>query len=286
MTVAAIDFPLQEPSARELMARALEPHILIGMPHLNPHGLSETWLMKELGHRHWLMLALHLGMENADFRTPDGEEAYAAISATALSEARFDDVRANDVLTIRSVLTPVSRTQVSTRHRLSVRGSHIGTVELISAFVHRSVSGDNHSIARIAIRDRFPKGLEENQLASAAAAIRNGHLDTYFGLPTAREKVLRALRYEPDLSQEFNGAGLFYFAEFQALANRAFDRWFPLITSPYTVRRRDVFFSGNIRPGETLMVELMEIDLSTRSACCCIRRSDGKPIGSIFTSWA
>ena len=49
------------------MARALEPHLLIGMPHLTPHGLSETWLMKELGHRHWLMLTRDLGMDNADF---------------------------------------------------------------------------------------------------------------------------------------------------------------------------------------------------------------------------
>ena len=54
-----------EPSPRALMEQALFPHVLLGMPHLAPTGLSETWLMKELGHRHWLMLARHLGMENA-----------------------------------------------------------------------------------------------------------------------------------------------------------------------------------------------------------------------------
>ena len=25
------------------MERALDPHLLVGMPHLTPHGLSETW---------------------------------------------------------------------------------------------------------------------------------------------------------------------------------------------------------------------------------------------------
>ncbi|MGO8470307.1 hypothetical protein AB9F45_39245, partial [Rhizobium leguminosarum] len=69
------------PSARDLMERALDPHILLCMPHLNGNGLSETWLMKELGHRHWLMLACHLGIDNADFRTADGEE-YMRIKGT------------------------------------------------------------------------------------------------------------------------------------------------------------------------------------------------------------
>jgi probable biosynthetic protein (TIGR04099 family) len=267
------------------MSRALEPHILVGMPHLNPNGLSETWLMKELGHRHWLMLAIHLRMDDADFRTTDGEEAYAAICATSLSEARFDHVRANDVLTIRSSLAQISRTQVSTCHRLFVRGHSIGTVELISAFVHRTVSGDNHSLARIAMRAETVRQDQKNQLATNAAMFRNGRLSSHFGLATDRSKPLRGLRFEPDASQEFNGAGLFYFAEFQALANRAFDRWFPETTLSHKVRHRDVFFSGNIQPGEILMVELLEFDSVTRAACCRIRRNDGKTIGSIFTSW-
>ncbi|WP_183735776.1 Pnap_2097 family protein [Rhizobium sp. BK275] len=282
MNVAILDFHPPEPSARELMELALAPHMLIGMPHLTPTGLSETWAMKELGHRHWLMLARHLGMENADFRTPDGGEAYAAICATSLEHANFDAVRANDVLTIRSALSPISRTQVSTRHRLFVRGNLIGEVELISTFVCRMREGDNYSIARVPLPG-LTAAAEDNALARTAALLRAGTLETHFGLPANPAKALRGYRFEPDASQEFNGAGLFYFAEFQALTDRAFGRWFPELSQ---VSRREIFFSGNIRPGEAVRVELMGLSPDRRQACCRLRREeDGKVIGKAFMEW-
>ncbi|MGO7726445.1 DNA gyrase, partial [Rhizobium ruizarguesonis] len=49
MSAALLDFPPAGPSARDLIERALDQHMLLGMPHLNGKGLSETWLMKELG---------------------------------------------------------------------------------------------------------------------------------------------------------------------------------------------------------------------------------------------
>jgi probable biosynthetic protein (TIGR04099 family) len=256
--------------------------MLIGMPHLTPSGLSETWVMKELGHRHWLMLARHLGMENADFRAPDGGEAYAAICATSLEHADFGAVRANDVLTIRSTLSPVSRTQVSTRHRLFVRGNLIGEVELISTFVCRMREGDNYSIARVPLPG-LTTAVEDNALARTAALLRAGTLEAHFGLPANPAKALRGFRFEPDASQEFNGAGLFYFAEFQALADRAFGRWFPELSQ---VSRREIFFSGNIRAGEAVRVELMGLSPDRRQALCRLRREeDGKVIGKAFMEW-
>ncbi|WP_454853739.1 Pnap_2097 family protein [Rhizobium binxianense] len=271
-----------EPSPRALMEQALFPHVLLGMPHLAPTGLSETWLMKELGHRHWLMLARHLGMENADFRTPDGAEAYAAICATSLDNAGFEAVRANDVLTIRSALSPVSRTQVSTRHLMSAAGAVIGEVELISAFVRRTEEGDNHSIARVPLPGPTPAEPTGNALARTAAALRGGTLAAHFGLAAQAAKPLRGFRVEPALSQEFNGAGLFYFAEFQALADRAFERWFP--ERRLAARRREVFFSGNIRPGEALQIELTDIAADGTAWACRLRRQDGKVIGRIFSA--
>lgn len=282
MHVAILDFIPSEPSARELMDRALAPHMLIGMPHLTPKGLSETWAMKELGHRHWLMLAHHLGMENADFRTPDGGEAYAAICATSLGHANFGVVRANDVLTIRSALSPVSRTQASTRHRLFVRGNLVGEVELISTFVCRTREGDNYSIARVPLPG-LTTTVEDNALAGTAAQLRAGTLETHFGLPANPSKALRGFSFEPDVSQEFNGAGLFYFAEFQALVDRAFGRWFPELSQ---VSRREIFFSGNIRAGEAVRVELMGLSPDRRQALCRLRREeDGKVIGKAFMEW-
>ena len=42
-----------------------------------------------------------------------------------------------------------------------------------------------------------------------------------------RRRPLQTLSFRPSASQEFNGAGLFYFAEFQAVAERALVSFFP-----------------------------------------------------------
>ena len=283
MNVAfSLPSPLKEPSSCELIERALQPHLLIGMPHLTPNGLSETWLMKELGHRHWLMLARDLGMDNADFRTADGDEAYAAICATSLTEARLERVRANAVLTIHSRLSAVSRTQTSTTHVLSVEGGDVGRVELISAFVHREIEGRNHSLARVAVRLPQAQRYEFNHLAKNAADLRNARISDYWGLPVTADEPLRSFEFHPTTSQEFNGAGLFYFAEFQAIADRALDLWF---AHREMVRRRDVFFLGNIEASESLVFDLITASDEGDLLYGQIRRKSGEQIAKIFTSF-
>ena len=53
----------------KLSAPKLPDRITLGMPHLSANGLSEGWLLKELGHRHWFLLAEAAGMAVPDFRT-------------------------------------------------------------------------------------------------------------------------------------------------------------------------------------------------------------------------
>ncbi|MGZ2383693.1 putative biosynthetic protein (TIGR04099 family) [Rhizobium brockwellii] len=264
------------------MERALDPHILLGMPHLNGNGLSETWLMKELGHRHWLMLARHLGLDNADFRTADGEEAYAAICATSLTDACFDVVQANDILTIHSRLCAVSRTRTSTRHELSAHGRSVGAVELISTFVHRTIKDTNHSIARVTLPEPQGERFQPSRLAEKAADIRNGRSATHFGFPVPATKALRTFRFDPSASQEFNGAGLFYFAEYQALADRAFESWFP---RKGPVVRKDVFFLGNIEQNESVFFDLVDFSDEQKTVHGQLRRENGKVIAKIFGVW-
>jgi probable biosynthetic protein (TIGR04099 family) len=276
MTVAILDFPSQTPTTRDLMERALEPHLLIGMPHMTPRGLSETWLMKELGHRHWLMLARDRNMDNADFRTVGGSEAYAAICATSLRNARLDRVSANDVLTIRTTLAAISRTQTSSTHRLLVGATPIAEVEILSTFVHRLTEGDNHSIARVQLPGTFPAKYVPNSLAKMAAEMRASRHGP--GTLASDQKDVRRFSFRTSLSQEFNGAGLFYFAQFQAVMERAHEQLFPAEATRSQISHRDVFFFGNVQKNEILTVQIREAMPDDMFACCRIFRADGKAI--------
>ena len=67
--------------------------VVLGMPHLCMTGLSETWLLKECGHRHWLLLAEAAGLAAPDFRDPAGDPIFVVpvgmLRKLALLRLRF-----------------------------------------------------------------------------------------------------------------------------------------------------------------------------------------------------
>ena len=122
--------------------------VVLGMPHLCLAGLSETWLLKECGHRHWLLLAEAADLDRPEFRDETGEPVYAAFLAVSVRDAAFDAVREHEELVFSSRLTRISRTQFTSFHRLSIAARPIGEVALTSTFVRRAQRGRNHSIVR------------------------------------------------------------------------------------------------------------------------------------------
>lgn len=266
--------PYRAGSRSEALSRlALCPELLLGMPHLTPFGLSRTWLLKELGHRHWILLAQRLGLCNADFRTPDGQEAYAAISALKV-DARLSAARPNDILGLSSELYAVSDARMESVHQLSVHGEAIGSIALQSTFVARS-GAENRSIRRSVVR-HFQTETDQrpSQLTADIRALKD-----WSGLQgtAVYETVIRPCPFE-----EFNGAGLFYFAEFAALATRALSVW----EGSAATRRLDAPFSmlfrGNIEAGESVAVRLYTTTDDGAHLKAALARSDGSILATVM----
>ena len=68
---------------------ALSDEIVLGMPHLCLGGLSETWLIKECGHRHWLLLAQATGRAVPNFCDAAGDPV--DLTPQAAPQVRPDD---------------------------------------------------------------------------------------------------------------------------------------------------------------------------------------------------
>lgn len=254
---------------RLLVEAALAPEILVGMPHLTPAGLSETWLLKELAHRHWLMLGRALGLDDADFRDTHGNEVYAAICAYGLRGAQFEAVAANDILTVRSSMSTVSRTRMSSLHQLTVDRQRIGEVELISAFVHRTDGSGSGKVARIqsATYEAIAAPDRHSDLAARSSLIRRGEF-ALAGFSTPDAPILKRYAFRPSQLQDFNGAGLFYFASYQGVIDRAMEAWgYPVCG----LSERELHFLGNIDPNEEVYVSMLD----TGKADITISRADG-----------
>jgi probable biosynthetic protein (TIGR04099 family) len=257
-----------------LVEYGLYPHILLGMPHLTPFGLARTWLLKELGHRHWLLLGRSLGLDNADFRTPAGEEAYAAITALKV-DARLSRASANAVLTIRSNLYSVSNARMESVHRLAIDGMDIGIVVLQSVFVARTGMG-NSSIRRALVRHFLMDGVvSQGLLTEDIAGLR------LWNDPPCFE---REMTFHPCPFEEFNGAGLFYFAEFAALVSHAFSAWEGNAAAKRLDTPLSMLFFRNIEAGEALRIGLHPQASPLVSRRCTIQNMDGSVLSRIAYS--
>ncbi len=276
-------------------AAVAEDTWVLGMPQLCLAGLSEVWLLKELGHRHWMGLAQLAGRAVPDFRTADGAPVYAAFRALSVERADFAALAENDPLTIRSETSRLSRTRCVSRHDLICRELPVGTVHLVSAFVRRAPGGGNHTVARVALEgfaapalplaDRStPTGAES--LADRASAFRTGGMapDARFERDGGSSEAVVA--FDPCPAQDFNGAGFLYFSSFIAFIDRAewhFDgRQAPLATT----RTREVYFHGNIDPGERVAVRRLKAERTAGELvhhCRLERAYDGMPLADAFT---
>lgn len=261
---------------------------LLGMPQLCLNGLSESWLLKELGHRHWMMLARLAGQSAPSFVDERGAPVYAAFCALSIRDAGFGAARENDHLVIHSKLRRLSRTQVLSHHRLTLSNRGVGVVEMVSAFVRRGAEGGNHKVSRFAVPGLPPAAPagENHWLAGRAAAFRAGRAESHMGFSINQVRQGATTSFDPCPTQDFNGAGLLYFSSFISFVDRA--EWAFCREKAFnaTIRRRDVFYSGNLDPGEKLTVGLIEQrgDAETFGHHCLIaREQDGAPLARIFT---
>lgn len=281
MNVTVPLHPVGTPIVLAMTLPDREDAIRLGMPHLSGCGISENWLLKELGHRHWMMLAGQAGMDGPDFRDDEGRQVYAAFCAVRLADARLDLGVENGALAIRSTMRGVSRTQVESRHELRIDGVAAGLVEMVSTFIRRTGQG-NHSVARVALDDLVPVEPSLSDLASLAAMLRARCRAHHFGIDlSAASTEIAAFEFDPCPEQDFNGAGFLYFPSFLAFVDRA--EW-QLGRGRSALARRDAFYYGNVDPGVPIRVVLVAEEPVRSTRWWRLERTDERAIlADVFT---
>ena len=241
MPPGAIETRLLQPlTAVEPPYDGMARSIVLGMPQLCHGGLSETWLLKDIGHRHWTMLAYALGQSLPEFQDAHGAAVHAAFNAVALRQGDLRAARPNAVLHVASDLTRLSNTQFRTLHRLTTDGRTVAEVEVLSTFVKRTVPEVNRSAA-----SATPLGLpplarrrQAEGFVAEASALRTDRWDRHFGFERRDGRPRETLLVDPCPSQDFNGVGFLYCAMFQSFVDRAEWSFFRMIGIQVSTMRR------------------------------------------------
>jgi probable biosynthetic protein (TIGR04099 family) len=277
------------------------------MPQLGLQGLSEHWLLKEAGDRHWQQLAALRGQRPGSLRDAQGRRVYAAFSHVHLAQAQLHTVQEDDSLHWQLQGGPAGRTRHHSRQRvLGSDGRPLAQLDLLSAFVARERAGDNHSVLRVPLVTASAAGhaptashadaaahlcLQAARLARAGGwrvrfGLAEAWADLAEGVPASPLPSLAQLCCRPCPHNDFNGAGLLYFASFQAWADRAHWAW-GLSDGRRPLRERELAFHGNLNPGEVLHLHLRACQPAPEGGdwtwTQALRANDGRVVADIAT---
>lgn len=255
-----------------------------GMPQLCGSGLSENWLLKECGHRHWLAIAQRQGRARPRFHDALGQQVYAAFTLVRIQQAQLERVEEHDDFDIATQCQPVGRAQHYSRHELLLRGQCIAVVEMLSVFVRRAQTGNNRSIVR-AVMAGADAATPSALAAAAEAFVQRGRALRCAGPRSPADAPSHASAFTPCPYNDFNGADLLYFSSFQSMVDRAEWDWMHN-AHPAHLRERELVFYGNLDIGDSI-----RSDLRAAPACagqfvhCSVlqRGSDGLRMAEIFT---
>ena len=240
---------------------ARQGHLTLGMAQLSPFGLSEQWLLRDCGDRHWGLIADAAG-SNMAFRDACGTPVYAAFCATSVTwhEAPMLGARA----TVNSTLHDVAPQRIGSLHTISGAQGSYATVRMISCFLKHDSSGSNTRLLRSGLTTL-------KDLPQAPAALDHLHLRARMLARLARKATPEQphFHYRPVPALDFNAVGLLYFPVFSKIAEMAAPR-------DDRPKQRTVVYLGNLNPGESTNV-------SRHGAHSVIRAAD-RLIGLVETS--
>jgi probable biosynthetic protein (TIGR04099 family) len=268
-----------------------EQTYLASMPNLAFTGVSENWLLKECGHQHWLALANLHERPLPDFRDDSGRIAYAAFTAVRSWDMALEKITENRHFHIHTRLSRAGLARHFSEHQIMLGERIVGRLALISTFVSRHTPGDNRSVNKACLagsnaKIAHPSALLE-ELHADNRRLRTGEWKIHYGIHQQECGPLSVFDFSPCPDVDFNGAGFLYFANFQAMVERA--EWAVLgLRRPGHIRRRELHFHGNLNIGDSLQIKLHPSQPSNKNLHWCelYRRSDGYKLADIFTEKA
>ena len=252
---------------------------VIHLPQTDAAGLSENWLFKHCGERHWDSLCAAVGVEGVESAAMRDEEGSKLYPTFVTIRARYRQ--------------PLSTVSMDEHFRTTVELAHFGrsfftstvsfergetrfVLDMLTAFVARHREGRNrlhrsqpvsHLVYGSRSLSRPPPLLELSQ------AWRHGEVGEHelLGHRFRPEEgdLDETMTYEPSPYSDYNGAGLLYFAAYPTIADTLErrivaerglangDRDWALVTS--TVGR-DIFYYRNLDLGCKLTVHLKRFD--------------------------
>ena len=253
--------------------------IVIGLPELCPNGMSENWLLRHCGAIHWARLADALGVRPEQVLDKDGDRLYASFFRVSL-DGLLTQFAEGDEIELDCELRRLSPLRYKSEHTIRnlSRGGCL-RVTMCSTFVkRRSVSDNVHLIFSEPITSAqcMEKGdcAEARLCREAATQSRGSEQGNIFC-------------YDPSPLTDFNGVGLFYFAQYQSALDSAEWQMHRRAELVYCgTMHRTISYFGNLNMGDRLKICFSNVELSEHKiahVASVYRESDQFLVAEVIT---
>ncbi|MEM6734949.1 MAG: Pnap_2097 family protein, partial [Bacteroidota bacterium] len=266
---------------------SLKREYKLNLPQLLWGGLSENWLLKELGDIHWQQIAEALGTASGDITDAEGTRLLASFVRVRWSGANLGSFHENEAITFDSDLSYYKDKLFFSQTKCGGNTEKL-KADLMSAFSRKGTS-DNTALKIGGIG----KGIDSKQVRkySRMPSFGKEHLASNVRMP---EASLHQTRYQIDPYDDINGVGLLYFAHYPRISDKcerhylhaAYELEQDWLQSAGVVAR-DIHYYGNANADDALMYELNALEHQDRRLTLIsslYRSVDGKLIARMTTT--
>ena len=274
---------------------------IVNMPQMALTGLSESWLMKEIGDCHWHMLCEDLGLKSNEIFDEIGNRLYATFVRIKFeSSSSLKDYQENDLLDIFGTIQRIGNTLYFSQVDITCNDKSIKCY-LATTFSTRESDSDNTKLTKgvpstsddtvIATISEIPKHIREI-VKLKKSSINNIIVGNHsFDLT---DDVLFKTTYKINPYTDINGVGLLYFASYPLINDvcelgffdnkRISDTHWALNSSTMT---RDVFYFGNCNIDDLISYRLNSYQMINNKQIAIqsslYRERDNAVIAKMFT---
>ncbi len=246
---------------------SLERKYKLNMPQLLWGGLSENWLLKELGDVHWQQITNALNTSSDQLTDSRGERLYASFVRLYWSGANISHFSENDGLELKSELSRYgSKMFFSETEGMGDSGKF--KANLMSVFSTREAS-DNTKLKKGALKAEIDS--DTVKLHAKLPAVAKEYLENKGEIfdennqirPEGISPFIYQQEYVIDAYDDINGVGLLYFASYPKINDKCERNY---VRSQYDLKgdwlevagviSRDIHYYGNANSGEKLIYEL------------------------------
>lgn len=273
----------------------------INMPQMCLHGLSENWLFKYLGAKHWDMLSGGLKTTSSQLQNQDGQRLYASFVRIRMeSNHSLFSFQENDSLALRAQMQRYGNDMYFSNCELRSKqdASNVIHAQLMTVFSIRE-SENNQKLLRsqssaeaseIPAAGKMPAlGMEYRKIKmNKLHNLQLGDLD--FELNDA---VVHEREYILNPYYDVNGVGLIYFAAYPAINDFCESQYFNQQhpdgrwEADYSSAARDILYYANCDPSDVIVYRLNQVEQLDNGLVKMVsslsRKSDGALMARLFT---